>query len=296
MENNKKRIAFIVYRQWSFDIYQTISKQISKYDNYEIPLLITTPNHEFTLPENTDTFTVEICEGNDQEGIENLLKKHEIEVVFFYGWSWIVREPILSKYTCLCLHPAPLPKYRGGTPIQHQIVAGEEMSAVSVFKMTEGIDDGDVYKQIPFSLAGTLDEILSRIIDLGIVITRDFLQDLINESVLFYPQLDLGNNLALKRRNESDGEIHLDQAMFSSYKDIYNLVRGLNDPYPNAYISFEDGILYLQSVQKRVKLLSDSVILTVDTKGSTLGMERPLCIQTKDGYALITKSNFVSKA
>ena len=114
--------------------------------------------------------------------------------------------------------------------------------------------------------------------------------------MLFYPQLDLGNNLALKRRNESDGEIHLDQAMFSSYKDIYNLVRGLNDPYPNAYISFEDGILYLQSVQKRVKLLSDSVILTVDTKGSTLGMERPLCIQTKDGYALITKSNFVSKA
>ncbi len=294
MENNKKRVAFVVYRQWSFDIYQTISEQVSKYDNYEIPLLITTPNHEFSLPKNTANFTVAVLEGNDQIGIGDLFEKHKIEVVFFYGWSWMVREPILSKYTCLCLHPAPLPKYRGGTPIQHQIVAGEKMSAVSVFKMSEGIDDGDIYKQIPFSLAGTLDEILSRMIDLGIVITRDFLQDLANDSVIFHPQLDLENNPALKRRTQADGEIHLERARTNSYEAIYNLVRGLNDPYPNAYITLTDGFLYLQSVQKRSKLPSESIVLNSGINGAGFNNDKLIVIQVSDGYALIAKSKFVA--
>lgn len=288
-----KRVAFIVYRQWSFDIFQDILKQMSKHDNYEIPLLITTPNHEFSLPENISNFTVAICEGNDQECVGNLLEKHKIEIVFFYGWSWMVREPILSKYTCLCLHPAPLPKYRGGTPIQHQIVAGEEMSAVSVFKMTEGVDDGDVYKQIPFSLAGTLDEILSRIVDLGVVITRDFLQDLVNESVVFYPQLDLENNPALKRRNQSEGEIYLDNALINTYKAIYNLVRGLTDPYPNAFITLVDGVLYLQSVQRRVSLPVQAIELNPTIKGSDLDEDKPLVVKVVDGYVLIVKHKFV---
>ena len=290
----KNRVAFVIYRKWSFDIYQSISEQISKYDNYEIPLLITTPNHEFSLPKNTENFTVAVCEGNDQISIGNLLEEHKIEVVFFYGWSWMVREPILSRYTCLCLHPAPLPKYRGGTPIQHQIVAGESMSAVSVFKMTEGIDDGDIYKQIPFSLAGTLEEILSRIIDLGVVITRDFLQDLVNESVVFHPQLDLENNPALKRRSPSDGEIRLDQATLYSYEYIYNLVRGLNDPYPNAYIKLANGVLFLQCIQKRKKLLSKAILLNSNMTESSFDSCVPLMIQTSDGYALINKSKFVA--
>ena len=289
-----KRVAFVVYRQWSFEIYKMILETMTKFDGYEIPLLITTPTHEFTLPKNTDNFIVEVLDGNDQKGINDTLKKHRIDVVFFYGWSWIVREPILSDYICLCLHPAPLPKYRGGTPIQHQIIAGEEMSAVSVFKMSEGIDDGDVYKQIPFSLAGTLDEILSRMIDLGIVITRDFLQDLANDSVVFHPQLELENNPALKRRNHSDGEIHLEKAIANSYEVIYNLVRGLTDPYPNAYISLVDGTLYLQGVQKRKNLLPDAILLNSNMAGSSFNSNVPLMIQTSNGYVLITKSKFVA--
>ena len=65
------------------------------------------------------------------------------------------------------LHPSPLPKYRGGSPIQNQIINGEKNSAVTLFKMTRNLDDGDIYKQIPFSLKGSLDDIFNRIIKLG---------------------------------------------------------------------------------------------------------------------------------
>ena len=43
------------------------------------------------------------------------------DIVLFYGWSWKVSEKLINKFDCLMLHPSPLPKYRGGSPIQNQI-------------------------------------------------------------------------------------------------------------------------------------------------------------------------------
>ncbi|MEZ4103682.1 MAG: formyltransferase family protein [Candidatus Paceibacterota bacterium] len=285
------RVAFVVYRQWAFDIYQSIFDQMTKYDEYSIPLLITTSKHEFSLSSINPNLMVEILDGKNQEGISILLAKYKIDVVMFYGWSWIVKEPILSNYICLCLHPSPLPKYRGGTPIQHQIVAGETMSAVSVIKMNEGIDSGDIYEQIPFSLAGTLDEILFRIIDIGTVITRNFLEDMINDQIVFTSQSDLENHPPLKRRKQDDGQIDLEKVKNRPYVEIYNLVRGLTDPYPNAYIVLSDGVLYLQAVRQRKIITKDVVLLSSNTKG--LGLDvKSLAIPVSDGYALVISSKF----
>ena len=66
------------------------------------------------------------------------------DLVLFYGWSDIIASEIISEYSCLMLHPSPLPKYRGGSPIQNQIINGEVDSAVSIFLMDEGIDTGPI--------------------------------------------------------------------------------------------------------------------------------------------------------
>ena len=48
------------------------------------------------------------------------------------------------------LHPSPLPKFRGGSPIQNQIIRGEKISAVTIFKINKIIDGGDIYFQKNF--------------------------------------------------------------------------------------------------------------------------------------------------
>lgn len=165
------------------------------------------------------------------------------DLILWYGWSKIIPNTLLKKYYSVMLHPSPLPLYRGGSPIQNQIINGEEVSAVTLFKMNEGIDTGDIISQVPLSLKGDLEEIFARITDLGINQTRKMILD--------FPNLKLKkqNNCIsslFKRRTPSQSEITFEELSRSNAKDIYNKIRALQDPYPNAFLRFKDGSkLYL---------------------------------------------------
>lgn len=161
---------------------------------------------------------------------------HENDTIFFLGWSWIVENEIIDKYNCICLHPSPLPKYRGGSPIQNQIINKEQVSAVSFFKMNDKLDQGEILYQAPFSLKGELDEIFSRIIELGTfgihhIIASNPKGTKQDESEATY----------CKRRKQEESEITIDEIMSKSAHELYDKVRMLNDPYPNAFIKCGDG-------------------------------------------------------
>ena len=68
---------------------------------------------------------------------ENIIHEYVPDMILWYGWSWIISEKIIENYFCVMLHPSPLPKYRGGSPIQNQIIRGEKYSKVTLFKMTK---------------------------------------------------------------------------------------------------------------------------------------------------------------
>lgn len=278
-----KRIAFVLYRQWAFDIFTAIQEHSKMIGTVEIPLLITTAEHEFVLPDSVE-YTVSVVRGNDQAAINSLLEKHQIDSVCFYGWSWLVKQPLLSDYTCLCLHPSPLPKYRGGTPIQHQLVSGEQSSAVTIFKMKEGIDDGDIYIQIPIPLDGYLSDILGNIVSAGIEGTKRYLADIDLGQVVFSPQVDLERNPPLRRRTYEDGEVSLLTIKSKTYNEIYNIVRGLQAPYPNAYIKNNSHILYIQEVDFAKELPTNLQLLNQQENWTV-----PTALALHDGYLIITR-------
>lgn len=97
-------------------------------------------------------------------------------LVLFYGWSWIVPDDVVDNWMCVCLHPSPLPKYRGGSPVQHQIIDGQTESAVTFFRMTKELDAGPICAQVPLSLEGTLREIFDRIAAIAVVETLRFVR------------------------------------------------------------------------------------------------------------------------
>tara|TARA_B110000008_G_C16860578_1_gene520543 strand:- start:196 stop:849 length:654 start_codon:yes stop_codon:yes gene_type:complete len=203
------RIACIGYRKWALNIYDSLEKSTS------------------------DTYYI-IRSKLDFD--ELLLRNFNPDLILFYGWSWRVSVELLNDFICLMLHPSPLPKYRGGSPIQNQIILGEKKSKVSIFIMSSEIDAGDIVEQESISLEGSIDRIFQEIERVGIRLTLDLIRNGMNP----WPQ-DNSNASYFKRRTAADSEITLDEISGKSAQYLYNKIRMLNDPYPNAFIKTQDG-------------------------------------------------------
>ncbi|MCC5850936.1 MAG: methionyl-tRNA formyltransferase [Verrucomicrobia bacterium] len=70
-----------------------------------------------------------------------------IMVVFAYGQYIPRRVFAFPPLGTINLHPSLLPKYRGASPIQSAIAAGESESGLSVIRVTERMDAGDILLQ-----------------------------------------------------------------------------------------------------------------------------------------------------
>ena len=88
------------YRDWAFDLYQKVNER--EIDN--------------------------CIYVDDKDLLERMIDYYQPIYVFFIGWSWIIKDDIINNYPCICLHPSPLPKYRGGSPMQHQIIFIKELA------------------------------------------------------------------------------------------------------------------------------------------------------------------------
>ncbi|MDO8576552.1 MAG: formyltransferase family protein, partial [bacterium] len=227
-----------------------------------------------------------VVDGNNNDKIYDLLKENEIDLVLCYSWSWILKEPVTSQFICLCLHPAPVPKYRGGTPIQHQILSGEIRSAVSIFRMSPGIDDGPLYSQTPISLEGDIEDIYARMVKVGISKTRNLIKDYNNGKLKFTPQKNLDTNPPWKRRKPEQSELTFDQLSGMTFRQLHNFVRALTGPYPHAYIQLGAGRLYLLSVAK------SSVSRDVLNFESKVYKRKKVTLKIRDTYVQVNRFTF----
>jgi methionyl-tRNA formyltransferase len=69
------------------------------------------------------------------------------DVVVLCAFGQLVREPLLSEFLLLNLHPSLLPRWRGAAPIARAIMAGDAETGVSVMQVTAGLDSGPVALQ-----------------------------------------------------------------------------------------------------------------------------------------------------
>jgi len=149
------------------------------------------------------------------------------KIIFFPDWSWIVPTKILTNYKCVCFHESNLPKFRGGSPIQNQIVRGVKKTKTTAFIMTEKLDAGHILLQRDLSLAGSIDDIFSRMQQ------NDYEMIIKIIAGKYKVKKQRGTPTIYKRRKPEESELkHLDFS--KSY--IYDFIRMLGEPYPNAFI------------------------------------------------------------
>ena len=153
MFNKNTKIAFFGTSDFSLIVLDELKK------NRVIPeLIVTTPDkpqgRKMIL---TPTPTKVWAENNSIEYItptrlkeEFFLKKiseYNLFIVASYG-KIIPKEVIdMPEYKVLNIHPSLLPKYRGPSPLQEQILNDEKEVGVSIMLIDEQVDHGDIITQ-----------------------------------------------------------------------------------------------------------------------------------------------------
>jgi len=180
--------------------------------------------------------------ASSPEELEEKTSGHHYDIIFFVGWSWMIEKELIQSSKCICMHPSPLPKYRGGSPIQNQIINGEEESAVTFFIMDEKMDHGKILWQERLSLSGSLDCIFHDMSSL----TRSGIIHILNTPNDEGKEQDHSEATIYKRRKPEDSEIKPEDFYASTAEELYNKIRCLQEPYPKPFIKCKDGtILYI---------------------------------------------------
>ncbi|HEX3830808.1 MAG TPA: methionyl-tRNA formyltransferase [Solirubrobacteraceae bacterium] len=68
----------------------------------------------------------------------------EPQTVIVCAFGALIKEPLLSEYPMLNVHPSLLPRWRGAAPVERAIMAGDERTGVSIMRLTAGLDSGPV--------------------------------------------------------------------------------------------------------------------------------------------------------
>jgi methionyl-tRNA formyltransferase len=69
----------------------------------------------------------------------------EPDAVLVCAFGALLKEPLLSDYELLNVHPSLLPRWRGAAPVERAIEAGDATTGVSIMLPTAELDAGPVY-------------------------------------------------------------------------------------------------------------------------------------------------------
>jgi methionyl-tRNA formyltransferase len=161
------------------------------------------------------------------------LREWQPDVIIVAAFGQILRPHVLylSPHGSINVHASLLPRWRGASPIQHAILAGDTESGVTLMRMDEGLDTGPMLVQeaLPIGPRETSATLHDRLSILGADMLRRRLDAILAGRIQPVPQPDAGFTYAPMIAKEA-GEI--DWSRDIGYLD--RLVRAMT-PWPGAY-------------------------------------------------------------
>tara|TARA_A100001015_G_scaffold167124_1_gene185792 strand:- start:793 stop:1458 length:666 start_codon:yes stop_codon:yes gene_type:complete len=184
------------------------------------------------------------------------IKKINPKIIFFIHWSKYIQDFLFNKYLCIQFHSSNLPKGRGGSPIQNQILSNIKKTKISAFKVSQKLDSGPICLQYNLSLKGSALDILKRIENKSI----QMIKKIINIKNLNFKK-QKGKPSLFKRRMPSESIINLYKT--TTINKLYDFLRMLDAPcYPKAYVKlnkfkfmFNDIKLNKRKINAKVEII-----------------------------------------
>jgi methionyl-tRNA formyltransferase len=152
------------------------------------------------------------------------------------AYGGLIPPPALAVPThgWINLHFSLLPAWRGAAPVQHAIMAGDEVTGASTFRLEEGLDTGPVFGVVTETIrpTDTAGDLLARLAESGAGLLVATLDGLAAGAVVAVPQPPDGVSLAPKLTVEDARVRWTDSAM-----RVDRVVRGCT-PAPGAWSGF----------------------------------------------------------
>jgi methionyl-tRNA formyltransferase len=172
---------------------------------------------------------------NDDEVRDRIRSSAEVAAVCAFGQ--LIREPLLSELEMLNVHPSLVPRWRGAAPIERAIEAGDEVTGVSIMRVTEGLDAGPVAlrTEVPIGPQEDFGSLAPRLAEVsGELIVRAL--DLRDQGKLSFEEQD--EDAATYAEKIQPAERRLDPGRTAP--ELARTVRALT-PHVGAYLQIGDG-------------------------------------------------------
>ncbi len=160
------------------------------------------------------------------------------DIILVAAFGQIISKEILElpKYGCLNVHASLLPEYRGAAPIQWAILDGKEKTGITIMRMDEGIDTGDMIcrAEIPITPEETGGSLHDKLAAAGGPLLLQAMKQVEEGTAVYTPQNHEAHTYAKMLRKEL-GKLDFTEPA----EKLERYIRGLN-PWPSAY-TYREG-------------------------------------------------------
>lgn len=180
---------------------------------------------------------------NSEKNIK-IIKDIGPDLIIQLGWSQIISEEIINipKKGCIGIHGSMLPKGRGGASFNWALIKDEKNCGTTLFYMDRGLDKGKIIAQKEIKIE-----------ERDTVKTLQEKEDAVAGDLLIkYLPLIRDGKIKLFEQNEENATYLPTRKPIQGFifwgkktREIHNLIRALTDPYPGAFIYFNNEKLII---------------------------------------------------
>lgn len=222
-------VIFCAYRDWAKRVLPTVQKH---------------PN------------VTEVRLAEDNNDLEYLLNSWpDANIVLFAGWSTPPDKELMDSFPNIEMfteHPAASDRYSPGTPLQNQILDGLLFTKHRLVKV--GFPELSLRQyshEVDMDLNGNMDDILFQMEATSRALFNNFLNDYPNVEWKIWPEVPVKEQIA--RRTPAQSELKWSEVGSYTTRQLYDRIRCLESPYPNAYLEDDHGKLYFERVRYEAK-------------------------------------------
>jgi methionyl-tRNA formyltransferase len=188
----------------------------------------------------------EVISSVNSKKVLKFLSLSDIAIVAGFPYIFNKKSLHAPKFGIINCHAGILPKYRGGSPLNWQIINGEKKFGITVLKMSEQIDAGMIIKEKKFPLKKSYD--------------INHLHKIVNN---YFPKLVLDSLKKIKhgkkfkkqklsksyfrQRNKKDSLIKFENL---SFQNIKNYIRALKKPFPEPFFVYQGKNQIIKDIKK----------------------------------------------
>lgn len=186
----------------------------------------------------------------------------DLAIVAAYGRILPSRVLATPHLGCINVHASLLPAYRGAAPIQWAILNGDDETGITIMRMNERMDEGDVLLQqaTPIGADETYGALQSRLALLGAAALMTALEQLNAGALVATPQ-DHGRATLAPMIRKEQGAIDWRRPAV----ELARQVRGFN-PWPSAYTTLRGKLLKIHIAQAEAGVGAPGAVVAIDDR------------------------------